>query len=97
VVVAVGEGGAIMRSSDGGATFASVLSPTREDLYAVSLRGARGVAVGSHGAVIVTGDGGATWTDRSSCLDGHFGAVRFLSDTTVVVMGERGTALRADL
>lgn len=97
VVVAVGEGGAIMRSANGGATFAAVASATREDLYAVALRGSRAVAVGAHGAVVVSTDGGLTWTDRSTGLDGFLGAVRFLSEGTVLVLGEGGIALRREL
>jgi photosystem II stability/assembly factor-like uncharacterized protein len=96
-IVVVGEGGAIMRSADGGDSFTAVTSPTKADLYAVTARGTRLVAVGAHGAVIESSDGGVTWTDRSTGLDGYLGAVRFLSDTTVIVLGERGTALRREL
>jgi predicted esterase/photosystem II stability/assembly factor-like uncharacterized protein len=97
VAIAVGEGGALMRSTDGGATFSGVVSPTREDLYAVALRGSRAVAAGAHGTVLTSSDGGLTWTDRSTGLDGYLGAARFLSTTTILVLGERGAALRREL
>lgn len=86
-----------MRSADGGATFVAVAAPTRDDLYAVAVRGVRAVAVGAHGSVIVSNDGGLTWSLRPTGLDGFLGAVRFLSDSTVLVLGERGTALRREL
>ena len=93
--VAVGEGGAIVASTDSGASWASVSSATTEDLYAVTFRGARGVAVGAHGMVITSTDDGATWTARPTHLDAFLGGVRFLDDATFVVVGERGTILRA--
>lgn len=93
----VGEGGAIATSGDGGATWTRIASPTKEDLYAITFRGARGAAVGAHGAVIVTADGGTTWTDRSTGTDGFIGAARFVDDVTLVVGGEKGTILRATL
>jgi photosystem II stability/assembly factor-like uncharacterized protein len=95
--VIVGEGGRVDVTDDGGATFTAAMTATKEDLYAVALRGSRGVAVGAHGSVIVTADGGATWTDRSTGLDGFLGGVRFVDDTTVVVAGERGAVLRLSL
>jgi predicted esterase len=90
---AVGEGGA-MRSSSDGTTWSTVTTPTIEDLYAVAFRGSRGAAVGAHGTVIVTADGGASWTSRPTGLDGFFGGVRFADDTTLIVTGEHGSALR---
>lgn len=96
-VVAVGEGGVIQRSADQGVTFGPVVSATKEDLYAVTFRGQRGVAVGAHGTAIVTLDGGVTWSDRSTGIDGYLGGARFLDDATVIVVGEGGTVLRLSL
>lgn len=87
----------MMRSTDGGASFESVASSTTEDLYAVAARGQHVVAVGAHGAAVESSDAGVTWTNRSTGLDGYLGAVRFLSATSILVLGEHGTALRRDL
>ena len=62
VWVAVGDAGLILRSTDDGATWASVTSPVGEQLRAVSMHGALGIAVGIAGRVARTTDGGANWT-----------------------------------
>lgn len=91
--IAVGEGGAISTST--GSNWTSLNSPTKEDLYAITFKNHRGVAVGAHGSVIVSTDDGVTWTARPTNLDGFLGGVRFVNDDTFVVVGERGTILRA--
>ena len=76
-------------------TFAPVVAPTTEDLYAASFRdGDHGVGVGAHGAAFVTHDGGINWSDVSTGLDGYLGAATWLEDTTLIVAGERGAVLR---
>ena len=64
--IAVGEAGVIVRSTDNGATWASVTSPTEEYLRSVVGYGGdatkRFVAVGDSGTIIHSNDGGVTWT-----------------------------------
>ncbi len=94
--ITVGEGGALATTTDG-VSWSLGSAPKNEDLYAVASRGSTVVAVGAHGSIIVSKDGGATFSDRSTGLDAFLGAVRFLDDDTILVAGERGTVLRADL
>lgn len=91
----VGEGGAVLLSTDDGMAFTRVATPTDQDLYAVAFRDAdTGLAVGAHGTALLTRDGGTTWTDASSGLDDYLGAVLFLGDGTALVAGGRGSVLR---
>ncbi|HOZ06821.1 MAG TPA: YCF48-related protein [candidate division Zixibacteria bacterium] len=66
-VVAVGNGGEIWRTTDGGTTWSKVSSPTKSTLIDVSFVDAQsGKAVGQNGTVLSTGDGGRTWTVQAS-------------------------------
>lgn len=69
LVVAVGQRGHALRSTDHGKTWAQARVPLSSDLTAVQLVDARnGYAVGHDGVVLRTDDGGATW---SKLLDGR--------------------------
>jgi predicted esterase len=86
----VGDGGAILASSDDGVTWAAQTSGTTENLYAVHFADAlHGAAVGRRGTVVVTADGGATWTPRPLGEDVYVGAV-LVDATTIHVAGEGG-------
>ena len=64
-VLAVGYPGVILRSTDGGKTFAELDLPTREAIFSVDLNQAGlAVAVGRHGLVAVSTDAGLSWTFR---------------------------------
>jgi photosystem II stability/assembly factor-like uncharacterized protein len=67
VVLAVGDGGIIVRSTDG-TRFDRVASPVTSTLNAVRLAEdeLRAVAVGAGGAVITSDDGGLTWRAESA-------------------------------
>jgi photosystem II stability/assembly factor-like uncharacterized protein len=62
VVVAVGDGGEILRSADGGKNWQPVARNGRDDFQAVAC-GADGtlLAVGKKGAAAVSNDDGKTW------------------------------------
>jgi photosystem II stability/assembly factor-like uncharacterized protein len=60
-VVAVGAGGAMLRSTDGGATWGDVDSGTMHHLSAIWGSDSLFVAVGSAGTILVSRDGGARW------------------------------------
>ena len=67
-IVAVGERGIVLVSSDGGASWKQSVTPVSVTLTGVHFADdKRGVAVGHAGVVLVTADGGATWTPS---LDG---------------------------
>src|SRR6516225_2172886 len=64
---AVGFGGTILRTTDGGASWTRQSSGTTETLLGVSFTDANtGTAVGSGGTILRTTDGGASWTRQSS-------------------------------
>lgn len=59
---AVGTGGNILRTTNGGATWTPCLTGVDIDFNAVDIQGTNNAwATGSHGIVYVTGDGGNTW------------------------------------
>lgn len=94
---AVGDGGAILRSTDGGLTWIAQASGTSENLYAVHFADAqRGAAVGRRGTVVVTADGGATWTPRPLGRDVFLGAVA-VDAGAVTVAGEDGVVASSPL
>ncbi len=63
---AVGIGGTILKTTDGGASWASQISGTNYNLWGVDFVDAdHGWAVGDYGTVIYTTDGGATWNTQS--------------------------------
>lgn len=65
-IVAVGDGGAIVRSTDGGLTWTAVTSGTAQDLVSVVLSGSHFYAGGAGGEFLASFDAGATWVVRTS-------------------------------
>jgi len=64
---AVGHGGAILATTDGGSTWSAQSSGTTASLMAVAFSDAtHGWAVGYGGAILTTTNGGATWSAQSS-------------------------------
>jgi predicted esterase len=95
----VGDTGAVNRSTDDGLTWFSASVPADSALYAVAIGpdGSRAAAAGLGGQVIYTADGGSTWDTLPTGQDRFVGAIVFLDDDTVLLLGERGSVLRADL
>jgi poly(3-hydroxybutyrate) depolymerase len=93
----VGDGGAIMATTDHGLTWQGQDSGTDADLYAVSMTpDGLGAAVGKDGVVITTRDGGQTWTHQNLGKNIFLGAV-LVEGTTMHVAGEDGFLAHADL
>lgn len=66
-LVAVGDRGFILRSTDAGKTWAQVASPTDVMLTAVAMASpTQGVAVGHDATILQTSDGGQTWAVKAS-------------------------------
>jgi photosystem II stability/assembly factor-like uncharacterized protein len=93
--VAVGDGGTIVRTTDGGQTWAPVASGTVATLRAVAFSGAgRGVVTGENG-LLFTNDDGATWT---ATLPGGSGVCCLgvgFADTSTAVATYRDGFLRS--
>jgi hypothetical protein len=98
VWVAVGDAGAIWRSTNDGASFSRVAGGAGPELYAVAFdaSGAKGLAVGRQGAAWLTEDAGLTWRDCHCGMDRFLGDVGWLADGTALAIGEAGFAARLD-
>ena len=73
-IVAVGEGGIIVRSSDNGRSWVQANVPVSVTLTAVTFPTAqRGWAVGHSGVILATSDGGATWRRQAAGIEADSG------------------------
>jgi len=94
--VIVGDAGRILRAdTSGDKPKWAVPFAHGPDLFAVSFHDdQKGAAVGDHGRVLVTTDSGETWADLSSGTPAFLSAVVWLGENELLVMGEKGAALR---
>lgn len=70
-LVAVGEIGSILRTTDSGITWTAV-STSGASIYSVQIIGAQGFAVGANNQIIKTTDSGITWANVSSPVSSDF-------------------------
>ena len=91
-IVAVGDGGTIVRSINGGKKWAKVNSPVGDQLRAVAFNGNTGLAVGISGRMLRTTNGGTTWKLLTRITTKNLYAVS-MSKTMAVITGEEGTIL----
>lgn len=99
VIWAAGSYGKVVRSNDGGASWA--IQPTSLGVHLQSIAAwdeQRAVAVGNQGRVIVTDDGGTRWTEveapRSEVAN-KLVKVRAYADGSAWAVGEMGAALHS--
>ena len=80
--LAVGDGGTLLRTADGGSSWAVVGSSVSSDLRSVAFASDRSHAwaVGDGGVVLRSSDGGASWTRISPPAKASLRAVRFADD-----------------
>lgn len=96
---AVGDGGAIFRSTNGGGAWTRVYSATTAPLHAVAGATTNDqplVAVGAGGIILVSEGEGATWKPAPSPTTQDLHRVRVLRDGTIVAVGDAGTIVRSD-
>lgn len=80
-LLAVGDSGAIRRSTDGGVNWTNIDSGTTERLYSVSFGDANNVwAVGTGGTIRYSGDAGLTWSEQTSAFQLELFRVEFLDN-----------------
>ena len=92
---AVGRGGVILASRDGGASWVRQTSGLVAELEAVHfIDSSRGWSVGASGSVVATKNGGLTWVRQSSSTDVHLKAVAFIDAVSGWAVGAAGTMLR---
>jgi predicted CXXCH cytochrome family protein len=90
---AVGAGGAILRTTDGGATWRALVSDTTCTLNAVDFpSGGSGWAVGENGVIRASADG-TSWRAQSSGVATELLGVCFLDSTHGWAVGRGGTVI----
>jgi hypothetical protein len=91
---AVGGGGTILATRDGGTTWAQQKSGIKANLLGVHFADARiGWAVGNGGTIVTTRDGGTTWAEQSGGTNADLRAVHFANARTGWAVGGGGTIL----
>ncbi len=95
-LLAVGDRGTILRSSDDGTTWEAVPSATPENLTDVIWNDGLAVAVGHKGVALVSGDDGKTWKKVSTGSEVvlHRAAV---AGSSLLAVGDKGTVLKIEL
>jgi Na+-transporting methylmalonyl-CoA/oxaloacetate decarboxylase gamma subunit len=96
-LVAVGDGGTILRSEDSGKTWQSSRSDTGHTLRSVTaLDTTHLVAVGNGGTILRSEDSGKTWQSSRSDTGNALFSVTALDTTHLVAVGTGGTILRSE-
>jgi peptide/nickel transport system permease protein len=91
-----GDGGLVLRSTDGGVTWKTVDTGIDSTLLSVSFANAnKGVVVGEDGTILVTADGGTIWQRSDVGTSSRLNAVDFADDSAVWAVGDGGTMLRS--
>jgi hypothetical protein len=96
---AVGEGGTILATRDGGTTWAPRTTGTKKTLDGVHFTNSQvadphaGWAVGEGGTILATRDGGTTWALQKSGTDENLLSVHFADPRTGWAVGGGGTIL----
>ncbi|HEX9638259.1 MAG TPA: YCF48-related protein [Acidobacteriota bacterium] len=91
----VGDGGRILHTSNGGASWTSQVSGTSADLWGVSFAdGTSGWAVGFGGTILRSSDGGEHWSPEPSGTSSDLYDVKARSATEAWAAGSGGTLLR---
>jgi photosystem II stability/assembly factor-like uncharacterized protein len=88
----VGDGGTILRTSDGGDTWTSQYRPTDDNLQAIAMPDpATATVAGSFNNVILrTTDSGASWTPLSSGVKNTLSGIWFTDPNTGTLVGGQG-------
>jgi photosystem II stability/assembly factor-like uncharacterized protein len=96
---AVGDGGAVFRSTNGGGAWTRVHTGVGVALHGIAgaYKGDQTlVAVGAGGTILVADGEGATWRAADSPVTHDLRRVRVLADGTIVAVGDAGTIVRGD-
>lgn len=92
---AVGQGGTILKTGNGGRTWDQINSGTKHDLNSVYFIDANnGYAVGQGGIILKTSSGGSIWSLQYSGTMNSLFSVYFISANTGYIAGEKGAILK---
>lgn len=97
-VIAVGDNGTIMRSTDQGRQWSAVSAGATDRAlqHVISAPGGTVVAVGEGGTIVRSRDGGATWTAiRNTGTDKTLRRILALSPAVLVAVGDEATIVRS--
>lgn len=95
--VAVGLGGAIVRTEDGGASWSRVPAPFKQDLFGVGGSGNRVVIAGEAGLLLLSDDGGKSFrVAEAPILPVPLTDAEFADAEHVYAVGPRGLVLKSD-
>lgn len=94
IVVAVGDGGTIIRSIDGGSHWENIISPATDALRAVTFHGNTGLAVGISGTVIRSENSGLNWSLQDRITHRDLFSVSMNGDMAVMT-GHEGYIFRS--
>ena len=93
---AVGSGGAIIHTTDAGASWAQQTTPTTAALYDVGFASERlGIAVGSGGVVLRTTDGGTTWAPTNSGTNARLRRLDMIDTLNAWAVGDSGKIIHS--
>jgi photosystem II stability/assembly factor-like uncharacterized protein len=96
LVWAVGDGGTILRTTDGGTTWNTIASGVTEDLRRIAdADGTNRWTVGTAGRVLHSTDAGVTWSPQSAGTAANLGDVDVVGNQ-VWVAGDGGVVRRSD-
>lgn len=93
---AVGEGGAVIKTTNGGQKWIWYESGVENTLRTVASvnNGQRVIAAGDGGIIIISEDAGETWIQLSSPTTRNIWNLQMITDEIGWMVGERGTALK---
>jgi photosystem II stability/assembly factor-like uncharacterized protein len=87
---AVGQQGTFLKTADGGDRWEAMPLHVKEDLYAISAQGERGVIVGK-GVILKTNNSGSAWVRMESPAANFWLSGVAINEETAIAVGQAGT------
>lgn len=95
-VYAVGDGGLVLHTSDGGGNWQTQTTPTSAFLFGIAMMDENtGLICGDNGLILKTTNGGASWTIKNSPTSNRLYDVFLLSDGNAWAVGRNGAIIRS--
>lgn len=92
---AAGESGTILKTTDGGMSWATQTSGITNTIRSIFFIDANnGWACGDEGTIITTSNGGTTWTPQASPYGTQYNSIRFVNTSTGWVVGSGNVLLK---
>jgi photosystem II stability/assembly factor-like uncharacterized protein len=96
-MIASGDGGVILYSSDAGASWIQAQTATVKTIHKMSfLNVSTGVAVGDNGLILTSYNGGLNWHIQPTEIVTDLFGVSFVDQNRIYAVGRRGTVLRSN-